>query len=475
VTRELFDLNDDRAPLNIDNLAAFEPKFTLDSPHVLDYFGIWQVHDQPFKAIVERCQGMDLHAHLQSDAVKQSVSDRDSREYQLSRDGIAIMRVDGPMMKAVPSMGAGVSTVRLRQQIKAARRDPEVRGALLVMDTPGGTAKGNSDLADEVRAFAAEKPIFAFIEDLTASAGVAIASQTTKRYANNPNAMYGAMGTYAVIEDQSARAEKLGVKVHVIRAGEYKGMAESGTEVTEQHLAELQRIVNSLNEEYLSTIARGLNKSVEYVRPLADGRIIFASNAVAAGLLDGVQTFEATYQELVALTARSSTGGRKNMSQENNKAATLAELKAAFPNSTADWRESQLEAGSTLEKAAMGYATFVETRAKAREEELQKQVDAAKNSKPAPSLGHPPLTMRNVGGDEDGLQLSGDPVADFSAAVASRLPRGRTPSREERNAAIGYVARTNPQLHREYLLATNAKTGKIQRLITEKFEGVSAE
>lgn len=464
--------------VEVDADRIFLPRFELPSS-LLDYFGLWMIHDATFLSLVQRVQGMNLAVHMSSQEIQQSVEDRDNRLYSVNRDGIATISIRGPMMKAVPSMAEGTSTVRLRQQLKSARRDQEVRGAMLVMDTPGGTAKGNEDLANEVAAFASEKPIYAFVEDMTASAGVSVASQATKRFANNATAIYGSIGTFAVLEDASGMADKLGVKVHVIRAGEYKGMGTPGTEITESHLAEIQRVVNLYNASYLATIARGLRRSVESLQPLADGRAIMASDAAAAGLIDGIQTYEQTYSMLLGAVSSGKTSpakGTKAMADSNP--ATLAELKATFPNSTAEWRESQLEAGVSLSAAAISYANHVEKQAAAeREKHKQELEQAAKNAgKPTPSLslGHRPLTTENVGGD-DSRNVSGDPVADFDAAVRARLPKTHQPSRDERNAAIAYVARTNPQLHRDYIIATNAKTGRMTRLIKEKFEGAAAE
>ena len=99
-----------------------------------------------------------------------------------------------------------------------------------------------------------------------------MASQATKRcFANNATALYGGMGTYGVLVDQSGTAEKLGLKVHVIRAGEYKGMGEPGTVITEEQLREAQRMINAMNESYLGLIA-GRSRPVSAIQgwPTAD-------------------------------------------------------------------------------------------------------------------------------------------------------------------------------------------------------------
>lgn len=473
----------------MDSDFTLPPRFQFDSPYLADYFGIWMVHEQPFRGIVDRCQGMNLHAHLQSSEVKSQVEERDTRAYPVTKDGIALLSINGPMMKSVPSMANGTSTVRMRQQIRAAKRDPEVIGAMLVMDTPGGTAKGNQDMADEVANFAAVKPIFAYIEDMTASAGVSVASQATKRYANNATALYGAMGTYAVIEDLSGMAGQLGIKVHVIRAGDFKGMGEAGTEVTAAQLAELQRVVTSLNDGYLSIIARGLGKSVDMIRPLADGRIVMASDAVTAGLINGIQTYEQTYQELLETANKSKSQSSKTQPNRRSPAmektpATLAELKATFPKSTADWREQQIEASASLQEASISYAKFVEAKAeeaaaahaKSIEEATAKATakakedaaaETARNKVASGTLGHKPLKLENDGGSYD--SETGDPVEDFNAAVEKKA--GPNADMLKRQRAIRQVAGANPELHKAYLLAINP--GKKQsRLINEKMESV---
>lgn len=458
------------------------PQFEFDSQYLADYFGIWSIYEPLFRSVAERCNGIDLFAHVRSEAVQDSVASRDDRTYGVTRDGIAIFEVRGPMMKAVPSMSNGTSTVRLRQQVRAARRDPEVVGAIARFDTPGGTVKGNADLVSDFAAFAKEKPLFAFVEDMCASAGVSVASQATKRYANTEKAIYGSMGTYGVLIDYSGNAAQLGIKVHVIKAGEHKGTGEPGSSITPEQLAEMQRIINGMNDSYLQMIANGLSKPVESIRPLADGRILFAADAVAAGLINGVQSYEQTYAELVQLCQSKKpapqTQRTKNMSTQP---ATLAELKQKFPNSTADWREKQLEANATLPDAAMNYAAFVEEQRaadkKLHEKQLadqkaqaDKDIEAAKaeSKKNGGSLGHDPIIAKGSERGAGEYLESGDAIDDFNNAVAKIA--GANATYERRQRAVRQVVSRNPGLYQAYLLACNEGSKQKTRLITEKME-----
>ncbi len=56
----------------------------------------------------------------------------------------------------------------------------------------------------------------------------------------------------------------------------------------------------------------------------------------------------------------------------------------------------------------------------------------------------------------------------FNAAVRARCPRDRQASYTERQTAIAYVAKTQPELHKSYLAATNPGA-RAERLIQEKY------
>lgn len=475
---------------NIDSSETAEefvlpPKFDLQVPNLFEHFGIWMIEPDYLRNAVKRVQGINLHAHVSSQEAQERVKQQSRANYQSTDEGIAIFRVQGPMMKRTSSLSDATSTVRLRSQIRSARQSGDVAGGLLVMDTPGGSARGNSDLADEVRRFAQEKPLFGFVEDMTASAGVSVISQATQIWANNEAAIYGSMGTYAVLEDLSGAADKIGLRVVVVRAGEFKGMGEPGTEITEEQIAEIQRIVNRLNDQYLEQIAQGRNRSVDSVRSLADGRVIFADDALSNGLIDQIGTFGQAINSLRSLAGvPKSTAVQITETIPQQKEtdemdhATLQELKQTFPNADSDWIVAQLEKQATLLDASQAYAQHVETKATAAAEaaeEQQKQIQEqhekelsevkAAATQQSGNRGWQPFTSGAAGDME--IEETGDPIADFDHAVLDMM-NSHNLSREK---AIGAVRRTQPKLAQAYLLATN-NTKFAQRVLHERFDSL---
>lgn len=215
---------------------------------------------------------------------------RTAQRIRVSDDGIAVLHIAGPMFKGW-SKFSSANSIELRQAVRQAAQSEDVRGLLLAIDSPGGTVAGTADLADEVRAAAALKPVHAFVEDLTASAAYWVASQAARITATRTSEI-GSIGVVTVVKDTSGKAEMDGVRVHVISTGPYKGAFADGAPVSEEHLADLQRRVDDLNAHFLDAVGRGRKMPQEQVQALADGRTHIAEAARGLGLIDSIGPFE---------------------------------------------------------------------------------------------------------------------------------------------------------------------------------------
>lgn len=265
--------------------------------HMDQYFGWWVYEENRFRAAVDRVNSLDLHLHVQehnAQAAERGKSREAQALYHVDSFGVATVEMRGAMMKFTTSLARGTATTFVRRQVRQATADESVKAIVLVIDSPGGTVAGTDELALDVAAAAAWQPVIARVEDLTASGAYWVASQATHIVANR-GAEIGSIGTYAIVHDYSARAAQMGIKTHIVRAGKFKGTAAPGTEITPEQLGEIQRVVDSLNEVFLGTVAAGRKMAVERVRDLADGRLHVATEAKRLGLIDAIGTIDQTY------------------------------------------------------------------------------------------------------------------------------------------------------------------------------------
>jgi len=233
--------------------------------------------------------------------------------YHVVEDGIAVINLMGAMGKSFGKY-TKASTIFARQGIRAAVRDKSVNGILLHIDSPGGAAAGTNELARQVKLANKEKPVFAHIDDLGASAAYWVASQAQK-IISNPTGQIGSIGTVAVVDDTSGKYEMQGIRVHVISTGDYKGSFIDGAPVSEKQLDYLQKRVDDLNAIFLNAISKGRDMPIAQVREVADGRVHIASEAKKLGLIDSIQFLEDSIAELSKLA-----NGGKSSSESKGRA-----------------------------------------------------------------------------------------------------------------------------------------------------------
>lgn len=211
-------------------------------------------------------------------------------------NGVAVIPFKGVVTKDPTCFGAffggDAVTSDFVDSVNAAVADEAVRELVALIDSPGGSVDGTQEAADAVYAARAKKPVTALVDGMAASAAYWIASQATRIVANNSTARVGSIGVYAVIPDTSRAYENRGVRVHVVKAGESKGGGVPGTTVTPDVLAEVQREVTALYDEFVSDVARGRGISPGQARALADGRVHTGRAAIDLGLVDSIASLE---------------------------------------------------------------------------------------------------------------------------------------------------------------------------------------
>jgi signal peptide peptidase SppA len=284
----------------------------LNARYLDQYFGVWCVEPQRFAAAVERVRKIDLQLHVREQNHQREVAAAGSGSnaagaapprsypYALTSSGTAIVDISGTLMKQESSVDASMSSVLLRGTMRKLRADESVQRVILRIDSPGGTAAGTQDLADDIAALAAQKPCAAYIEDLGCSAAYWIASQCP-RISTNRTGIVGSIGTFVVIEESYREAQNDGIEVHVLSTGPLKGAGVPGTKITKEQLAEWQQVVDALNAQFLAGVSRGRKMSADKVAKLADGGVHVGADAKNVGLVDAVESFDDALAALEAM------------------------------------------------------------------------------------------------------------------------------------------------------------------------------
>lgn len=458
----------------------------LNVPHAEEYFGVWAVLDDRFRAMVERANQIDLRAHVRErlDQARQRAdwADGDGPDLAYQVDGsVAIIDLCGPLTKYGSSLASGTSMALARRMVRLAATDDAITAIVLRIDSPGGTVSGTDDLAQDVAAAASRKPLVAYIEDLAASGAYWVASQAGKVFANR-SALVGSIGSYATVIDSSGQAEQDGLKVHVIRSAEFKGAEVAGTEIADETLAEWQRLVDGSHDRFVRAVSAGRKLTLARTRELADGRVHFAAEARELGLIDEIRAFDDVVAALnkprKPKPNRNSSGARAmnevtDTAATAPKAATLQELRAELAGADAAFLLAQLEASATLPQASKAWIAELTARNQAAAEKAAaaetKLAEVEKTQAAAASRKTPGVDPLPSGSASAADSAGGDAIAAWNALVeaeikalgadAQRRPKSLTVPTARGRATLA-AAQKHPEAHAAYLAAYNAEHRK---------------
>lgn len=258
------------------------------------------------------CEIRDIYAtHLRGEKIDiEAVEARigrplanEPREYEVI-DGVAVLGLDGVIAQRAnlfTRVSGGTSSQLFARDVKSAAEDPSVTAIVVNTDSPGGTVAGIESAAAVVHEAAMKKPIVAFTDGVMASGAYWIGSAADRIFISGKTTTVGSIGVVATHVDVSRAEEKAGVKTTEIVAGKYKRIASQYGELTKEGRAVMQDQVDRLYGAFVEDVARYRGVSVEQVlADMADGRIFIGTQAIEAGLVDGVSSLDALIADLAA-------------------------------------------------------------------------------------------------------------------------------------------------------------------------------
>lgn len=213
------------------------------------------------------------------------------------RDSVAILPIRGPISRYASIFGeiSGATSVDiLARDLTASLDNPDVRGIVLEIDSPGGQAAGIGELAGMIRNGTRKKPIYAYVSNMGASAALWAASAASKVILA-PSATMGSMGVVWAMP--LPRDDPKGPRQ--IEFVSSQSPNKRPNLETESGRAEIQKIVDRMAQVFVESVAsyRGL-KPDEAIERFGRGGLAVGQDAVEAGMADSLGSLESVIEEL---------------------------------------------------------------------------------------------------------------------------------------------------------------------------------
>ena len=180
----------------------------------------------------------------------------------------------------------GAASTRIIQALRQATKD-KVKGILLTVDSPGGSAGASQEVYDEVRRIKEQQhiPVVCSMGDIAASGGYYIAAAADEIVANRAT-LTGSIGVIMYMFNAKGLFDKIGIAPEVIKTGPFKDIGSPYRAMTPPERELLQNLINNTYEQFLGDVAKGRKMTVEQVKALAGGQIYTGEQAQKLKLVD---------------------------------------------------------------------------------------------------------------------------------------------------------------------------------------------
>lgn len=213
---------------------------------------------------------------------------------------IPLHGVISPRMGLMNDMSGGTTAEGFSRSFRQALADPEISAIVLDVDSPGGNVFGIEEAASLVRSARGQKPIAAVACHRAASAAYYIASQADELVVT-PSGEVGSIGIIGMHQDVSEAEAKIGIKTTLITAGKYKSEGNPHIPLSDAAKAAWQADADRWYGMFVNAVAKGRGVSADTVRnDFGQGRMLLAKPAKDAGMVDRIDTLEATIDRALA-------------------------------------------------------------------------------------------------------------------------------------------------------------------------------
>jgi len=286
----------------------------------------WAIMEPALKTITEIADRAEISTDTLREWKVEAVEAADGSRARAGgftiRDSVGIINIQGPIFRHANMMtnfSGAQSLAMLAKDFNTALADTDVNSILLNIDSPGGQADGIAEFADMVFDARSVKPIEAFIDGSGASAAYWIAAAAEK-ITISKTGFAGSIGVVASFQDTSTRDAATGVTTLKFISSVSPNKQLDPT--TDAGALSVQEMVDSLAAVFVNSVAGFRGVSAETVlSKFGQGGVMMGADAVSAGLVDAVGSFEGA---LASLASSHSVSLKGNLMTENTTATPVA-------------------------------------------------------------------------------------------------------------------------------------------------------
>ncbi len=202
---------------------------------------------------------------------------------------IAVIYASGDIGSGKSNRGIGDQSIgsdTLAKALNDARDDNSIKAIVIRVDSPGGSGLASDIIWHAVEAAKAKKPVVVSMSDVAASGGYYIAAGANKILAE-PSTITGSIGVFAGKPVIKGFYDWLGISNEYVLRGKQAGMFRETEKFTPEERTKFEEFVKrTYYEDFVPKVAKGRNKTTEYIDSVGQGRVWTGAQGQERGLVD---------------------------------------------------------------------------------------------------------------------------------------------------------------------------------------------
>lgn len=207
---------------------------------------------------------------------------------------IMVMHANGAIISGDSSMGSGglgggdsIGSRTIDEWLDDALHDDNVKGVVLRLDSPGGSALASEVMWQAIREFGESKPIVCSVGGMAASGGYYMASACDEIYIE-PRSIVGSIGVVAGKLNLAGLYDKVGISVHSRSRGPNAQLLSSVSNFTPAEEKKLRDSMTLVYDLFRDRVATGRGSRLADLDAVDEGMLFTGTQAVRSGMADKI-------------------------------------------------------------------------------------------------------------------------------------------------------------------------------------------
>ena len=185
-----------------------------------------------------------------------------------------------------PTGDQSIGSDTLAKAINDARDDKSIKAIVIRVDSPGGSGLASDIIWHAIESAKTKKPVVVSMSDVAASGGYYIAAGANKIVAQ-PSTITGSIGVFAGKPVIKGFYDWLGISNEYVLRGKEAGMFRETEKFTPEERTKFEDLIKrTYYEDFVPKVAKGRNKTAEYIDSIAQGRVWTGAQGKERGLVD---------------------------------------------------------------------------------------------------------------------------------------------------------------------------------------------